>query len=93
VFIKSSPTCTYDPLNNIPFAWNINYWFIDKNTHVLLPIITTNVGVLKPAIFTTNLETNAVIKATNKDLSTIVALVIMDPYEPEALMRFTALVF
>jgi hypothetical protein len=49
------------------------------------------IDVLNSNIVTTNLETNATIKAQNKYLSTIVALVIMDPYELEDLiMRFTA---
>jgi hypothetical protein len=66
---------------------------IDTNTHVLSPIITTNVGVLKPNIIPANLETNAAIETTNTYLSTTTSLVIMGPYESEALMRFTTSVF
>ena len=64
---------------------------IDANALVLLPIITTNVSFLKPNIITTNLETNATIyRSRQKYVSTEAALVIMDPYELEALMRFAA---
>ncbi len=41
----------------------------------------------------TKLETNASIEATNKYLSAAVAMVVMDPYEAEALMRFKTIVF
>jgi hypothetical protein len=62
LFMRTSPTCTYGPLDLIPFAWAIYYWLIiDANTHVLSSIITTNVGVLKPNIVTSNLESNAAI--------------------------------
>jgi hypothetical protein len=61
LFVRTSPTCTYDPPDLIPSAWVINYWLIDGNTAVLSPMIPTNVGILKPNIVTTNLETNAAI--------------------------------
>ena len=89
MFMRTSPTGTYDPLDLIPSTWIINYCFIDTNTRVLSPIITTNVGVIKPNIVKTNLETNATIEAADTYLSTSTALVIMNAYEPKALMRFT----
>jgi hypothetical protein len=60
--MRTSPIGTYDPPHLIPSAWVINYWLIDANTPVLSPMITTSVGVLKPNIVTTNLETNATIE-------------------------------
>jgi hypothetical protein len=63
MYMRTSLTCTYDPPDLIPSAWVINYWPIDANTHVLSPLITTNVGILKPNILTTILETNASIDA------------------------------
>ena len=86
--MRTSPTCTHDPPDLIPSAWVINYWLIDANTPVLSPLITTNVGVLKPRIGTTKLEVNATIEAADTFFSTTDAMVIMDPCEPEALMRF-----
>jgi hypothetical protein len=68
----------------------MNYWLIDANTHVLSPLITTNVGVVKPNIVTTNFETNAAIQAIDTYLSTTIALVFMEPYALDDLMRFTA---
>jgi len=81
-----------DPPVLIPSAPAIDYWLIDADTPVLLPWITTNVGVLKPRIVTANLETNAAMEVADKYLSVAVALVIMDPYDPGALTRFTALI-
>jgi hypothetical protein len=62
VFMRTSPTFTYDPPNLIPSAWAIYYLLIDANTHILSRMITTNVGVLKPNVVTDNLETNAAIE-------------------------------
>ena len=53
-------------------------------------MITTNVGILKPKICTANLETNAIIEAADKYVSTATALKIMDSYVTEDLMRFNA---
>jgi hypothetical protein len=89
VLMRTYPTCTYYPPILILSVWVINYWLVDAKTHVLSPMITTYVGVLKPNLVTTSLETNAAIEATNKHLSTTTALVIMDSYAPKALMRFT----
>ena len=50
----------------------------------------TSVNTLEPNIVTTQLEANETIKATNKYLSTSTAMVVMDPYEAKALMRFNA---
>ena len=36
------------------------------------------------------IHNNVAIEAADKYVSTVVALVIMDPYEPEAFMRFIA---
>ena len=90
VLMRTSPTRTYDPRDLIPSTWVINYRLINANTHLLSPMLTTNVSVLKPNIVTSNLETNATIEyAADKHLSTTTILVIMDSYELEALMRFT----
>ena len=64
--MRISPTRIYDPPDLIPLTWVINYWLIDANTPVLLPMITSNVVVLKPTIVTTNLETNAAIYRSGK---------------------------
>ena len=61
--MRTSPTCTYDPLDLIPSTWPISFWLIDANTPVLSPLLTTNVGNLKPNIVRieskpeTNIET------------------------------------
>ena len=91
--MRTSPTCTHDSPYLIRSAWVINYWLVDANTHVLSPIITTNVGVAKPSIVTANLETNAAKEEVDKYVSTTTALLIMDPYESEALMRLIASLF
>ena len=89
--MRTSPKCTYDPLDIIPFAYcYTNYWLINANTNISSPSITTNLSVLMPNIVTDNLATNAPKEATVKYLTITIALVIMDPYKPEALMRFTA---
>ena len=53
----------------------------------------TCVSNLKPNIVTINLEANAAIEIANKYLSATTAMVVMDPYEAEALMRFHVAVF
>ena len=50
----------------------------------------TSVNTLKPNIVTVQLQANAAIKAANKYLSATAAMVVMDPYGGEALMRFNA---
>ena len=52
--------------------------------------MNTSVGTLKPNIVTTQLEANATIEAANKYYSATLAMVVMNPYEVEALMRFDA---
>jgi hypothetical protein len=63
---------------------------IDANTPVLSPLLTTNVINLKPIIVKIEPELKAAIETVDDNLPTAAALVIMDPYEAEALMRFTA---
>ena len=93
VFIRTSPTCTYDPRDLIPSIWPINFWLIDASTPILPPLLTTNVSNLKPNIVKAELEFEVAIKTTDENLSITTALVIMNPYEAEALMRFTAPVY
>jgi hypothetical protein len=90
VFMMTTSTSTYEPPDIIIFAWAINYWLIDANTHVFLPLMNTIVSTLKPDIVTTHLEANAAIEAANKYLLTAIVMVVMDSYEAEALMRFNA---
>ena len=52
----------------------------------------TSVNTLKLNIVTNQLEANKAIEAANKYLSAATAIVVMDPYEAEALMRFNATV-
>jgi hypothetical protein len=65
---------------------------IDANTPVLSPLLATNVSNLKPSIVKIESELKAAIETADENLSITIALVIMDPYEAEALMRFTAVV-
>ena len=55
--------------------------------------MNTSVGAFKPNIVTTQLEHNAAIKATNTYLLASADMVVMDPYEAKALMRFNATMF
>ena len=50
----------------------------------------TSVSTLKPNTVNTLLEANATIEAANAYLSATTAMVVMDPYETKALMRFNA---
>ena len=89
--MRPTPTCTYDPPNLIPSAWPINICLIDATTSILSPFLTTNVSNLKPTIVTTELKYETFLEATDTYLSTVATLVIiMNPYEVEALVRFTA---
>ena len=90
VFMRTTPSGNYDPPDLIASTWVINVWLIDANTPVLSPMMSTNIWTLKPNIITTQLESDAAIEAADKYLSTAIAMVVMDPYEAEALMRFTA---
>jgi choline kinase len=66
---------------------------IDANTPIVSPLISIDVGVLKSNIVTTNLETNAAIEAIDKYVLATKNMVIMEPYETEPNMRFTASIF
>jgi hypothetical protein len=93
VFMRTSPTCTYFPSDLLLSLWPVNFWLIDASTPVLSPLLTTNVNNLKPSIVETESELEAAIETANdNDLPTSTALVIMNPYEAEALMRFTTFV-
>jgi hypothetical protein len=92
-FMRTTPTCTYEPPDLATSAWVINYWLIDANTHVLSALMNTSVSTLKPNIVTTHLEANTTIETANTYLSAVAAMVVMDPCEAEALMRFNATVF
>jgi len=65
---------------------------IGANTPILSPLLPTNVIKSKPNIVTTELTPHAVIEAANKHLPATIALLIMNPYEAEGLMRFTTTV-
>jgi len=74
VFIRTTPTCTYEPPDNITYDWVINYWLIDANTLVFSHIDNSTIdnSTIKHnivTIFTTQLEANAAIEATNIYLS------------------------
>ena len=95
--MMTSPTCTYDPPDLIPSTWPIIFWSIDANTQELSPLPTANVSNLKPNIARIESKPEAAIETSYENfstapqnLSTLTALVIMNPYEDEALMRFTA---
>jgi hypothetical protein len=63
---------------------------IDANTIVLSPLLTTNASNLKPNIVKIEPELEVVIETADENLSTTAALVIVDPYEAETLIRFNA---
>jgi hypothetical protein len=91
VFTRTSPTGTYVPSDLLPSIWHvINFWLIDASTPVLSPLLTTNVSNLKPSIVKIEQELEATIETADENLSTAAFLVIMDPYEAEALMKFPA---
>jgi threonine dehydrogenase-like Zn-dependent dehydrogenase len=56
----------------------------------LSPLTNASVNTLEPNIVTTQLEANEAIKAANRYLSATTAMVVMDPYEAKALMRFNS---
>ena len=92
MFLRTTPTCTYEPPGIITFAWVFNYWSIDANIYDLSPLMNTSVNTLKPNIVNTQLEANSTIKVAKKYLSATTAMVVMDPYEAKDLMRFNAIV-
>ena len=51
--------------------------------------MSTNVGDLKSNINTNQLEDDGAIKASDKYVSAVVAMIVMDHYEAKALMRFS----
>jgi hypothetical protein len=50
----------------------------------------TSVNTIKANIVTSQLEANEAIKAANKCWLAAIAMVVMNPYEAKALMRFNA---
>jgi hypothetical protein len=92
VFMRTSPTCTYDPLYLIPSTWPINFWLIDANTPILSPLVTTNVSNLTPNIVRVESKPASTLETTYENIATTIALVIMIPYEAEALMGFVEFV-
>ncbi len=52
VFMRTTPTGTYDPLDLIPIVWLINFWLIDASTPVLSPLLNIDASSLKTNIFT-----------------------------------------
>jgi hypothetical protein len=92
VFMKTTPTCTCDPFYPIPTAWPIDSWLIDANTPVLSQLLNTDASNLKSNVVTTELKLEVAIIEEDNSLSTTSAIVIMDPYQAKALMRFTATV-
>ncbi len=81
VFMRTTPTCTYDLPNRIPTAWPINFGLIDANTPVQSPLLNTVAGSLKPNVVTIELKSEVAIKAEDESLTTTSAMVIMDPYQ------------
>ena len=94
VFMRTTPTCTYKHPDIITSAWVINFWLIDATKLALSPLMNnTSVNTLKPNILASQLEANTTIEAANKYFSATIVMVVMDPYEAEALMRFNATFF
>ena len=91
--MRTIPIGIYATSDVIPTDWPNNVWLIDANTPGLLPLLTTDVSNLKPTIVTTELKSEAAIEAADKSVSSEVALVIMNPYEAEAIIRFTATMY
>ena len=87
--MRTISTGSYHPLDLITFAWVVNFALIDTNIHMLAPSLTTDGSVLKPILVTVELEPNKAIKAAHIFFSNT-AMVSMDSYEAEAVMRFTA---
>ena len=90
--MRTTPKGTYEPPDIIAFAWVIKYQVIDANTPSLSPLMNISVSTLKPIIATPQLEANAAIEAANTYLPAANAMVVMGPYEANALMRFSATV-
>ena len=90
--MRISPTCTYVPSDLLLSFWPIDFWLIDANTPVLSPLLTANVSNLKPNIVKLESKPEASAEIEDDNLTAATTLVIMNPYEVEALMRFTAFV-
>jgi hypothetical protein len=90
VFMRTSPTGCYDPPDLFPSTWPINFRLIDTYTTILSPLLTTNASNLKPNIVRIKSKPEAVVETADENLSTAIALVIMNPYEAKSLMQFTA---
>jgi hypothetical protein len=102
VFMRPTTTCSYDPHDFIKSIWAINYWVIDVDT----PIIATTLAIVNEGDLTTSpiiddlltdthtkgMESEAVIDAADKYLSTGAALVVMNPLENHSLNRFIVVV-
>ncbi len=88
--MRTTTTSAQDPRNLISIAWLINVWLIDANTQILSPLLTTHDTNLEPNDATTQWKSETTIEATNEYLSAATAMVIMYPYQAEALMRFIA---
>ncbi len=56
VFMRTTPTCIYDPPDLIPIAWLVNFWLIDANTLVLSLLLSIDSSNLKPNFATTELK-------------------------------------
>jgi hypothetical protein len=78
------------PPDIVTSAWVINFLLIYANTHILSPLMNTSVATLKPNIITAQLEADAAIEAANKYVSVVAAMVVMNPCEAGARMRFNA---
>ena len=63
---------------------------VDANTPVLSPLLTANVSNLKPNIVKLESKPEASAEIEDDNLTAATTLVIMNPYEVEALMKFTA---
>jgi hypothetical protein len=50
VFMRTSPTSTYDPTDLSLSTWPINSWLTDANTPIVSTLLTTHVSTLKPNI-------------------------------------------
>ena len=67
VFMRTSSTCTYDPPDPLPSTWPNNFWLIDANTPVLLPLLTTNVSNLNLNVVKVESELEVDIETTDEN--------------------------
>jgi len=79
IFTKPSPLGVRHNLVKVP--WPINYWVIDKDTHVR--VSSTPVQSVSSLIGIIN------INIASHWLPSATILTIVDPYEPEPLMKFS----